>query len=130
MEGFFPIKLLAYDTPGYTDSSMDFRLIFQKAKPEGLTWYAYDTIVKSPTLVEFVVYDLASNYMRAEGGSGRIGREIGRFEVKVSKKDTKKTMQNRALRLAEQQRHDELVAQEQQIIGSYAYKILKEAHNV
>lgn len=111
---FFPFTLRASETPHYTYSPHAFRKTFLEVKPEGLTWYAYDVIIYSPTKITFVVYDMRDT------SYGGIGKEITRIDAKVSVEITAQACNERMFALARDVRQQELDASELQMIGSYA----------
>lgn len=88
----FPITLLCDRENGW--SEYDFRAIFITNKPDGLSWYGYDTIINSPTNVTFHVWDM---YDWLYGGCGKIVHE---FSVDVKSCITRKHIVSKAASLA------------------------------
>jgi hypothetical protein len=117
----FPFTIPAYETPHYTESAHDFRQAFIKAKPEGVSWYAYDVEVKSPTLVEFTTWGMRCT---ARGGIGAKGIS---FEAVVTPDVTRDAMWRHARGLAEQRRMVERMQTEEEIVAAYAAEILQGA---
>lgn len=105
----------------YENSTRDFYQTFMANRPKGLTWYAYNVVVKSPTEVEFVVFDME------DMATGGIGDEIGRFEATVDASVTLVAMTRHAHELATLQLYDERVAEERRIVAGYAAEILQAA---
>lgn len=114
-EEFFPFTLGAWDSGyGWSRSPTDFQGAFMANKPEGLVWYAYDVEVKSPTLVEFTVYDMACNV------KGGIGRKIAEFGATVEPWVTQTAIEARVKVLAQAVRDRELARQEERKVEGYA----------
>jgi hypothetical protein len=107
----FPITL-ACDDRGW--SAYSFQKAFRAAKPEGLTWYGYDTIIHSSTDVEFVVYDMENNV------HGGLGKKTGQFRATVPPSLTANDIDRKIVFLATERREAELRAAEQSIIAGYA----------
>lgn len=114
---FFPFTLRAQETLNYTYSPHAFREAFLSAKPEGMSWYAYDVIVRSPTKITFVVYDMRDMTY------GGIGGEIGRVDWIVDPKITGQAMNDRMFALARDVRQQELEAAEMKVVAGYADQI-------
>ena len=117
----FPFAIKAYETPNFTSSAYEFRTAFLQAKPEKLSWYAYDVCVLSPTMVEFTVYDMRDSFY---GGKGEA---TAAFEARVGRDVTRKAIEREAERLAIVRRQHELEAAEHAIIADYATEILEAA---
>ena len=117
----FPFTIPAYENPHYTESAPDFRQAFLKAKPEGVSWYAYDVEVKSPTLVEFTTYGMRD---MCHGGIGARGVS---FDAVVTPEVTRDAMWWHARRLAEERRMIERTQAEEEIIAGYTAEILQGA---
>lgn len=115
----FPFTVGAIETPGYTSSPYDFRKAFSANKPEGVVWYAYDVVVKSPTLVEFVVYSMRDMCF------GGIGEQIATFDAIVDRSVTGPAMLREATRTAQYRRFQELEAAEAAIVARYAREIIE-----
>lgn len=111
---FFPFTLAAYETPHFTRSPYDFRAAYLANRPKGESWYAYDVVVKSPTEVEFIVYDMRCNL------SGGIGKEARRFKCTVAPEVTAPSIERRVQAMAVLVRQQELDRIEQAAIGGYA----------
>jgi hypothetical protein len=122
MTDLFPIELPAQETPHYTESDHEFRSTFIAAKPEGMSWYAYDVEVKSPTLVRFTAYGMRDSCY------GGIGEARGSFEVTVAPEVTREAIEREAMRLAKARRRAELRAEEDARIKAYAGEILAEVY--
>ena len=60
----FPFTLVS-TWKGHSD--LRFQRTFLRAKPEEMTWYCYDVIVKSPSEVTFAVYDIYDNVYGVKG---------------------------------------------------------------
>ena len=105
-----------YHTP------FEFKDTWMKIKPAKLTWYAYSVEVKSPTEIEFIVFDMKDNYF------GGIGAKIGTFKATVTPDVTRKSIIARAARLAADKREQELEAEEARIVGQYTHDILSEIY--
>ncbi|WP_353645728.1 hypothetical protein [Mesorhizobium sp. WSM2239] len=101
-------------------SAPEFRSTFLSAKPADLTWYSYDVIIHSRTLVEFVVYDI-----RCSSTGGR-GAEKARFNTYVLRGLTTYTVKQKARRLAEERRAKELFEKEEAIIKRYMAEIVNQ----
>jgi hypothetical protein len=115
----FPFTLFAYDnTPHYVSSEYKFRPVFLQNKPEGLSWYCYNVVVKSPTEVTFVHYGMLDNF------SGGIGKLQGEFDAVVSAELTLPFIQKQAKLKAEWLRAQELAKAEQDIINGYYEQIM------
>jgi hypothetical protein len=113
---FYPFKIACYDTGHFVQSPYEFRKPFLANKPEGHVWYGYDVIVKSPTEVEFVTYDMRDSY-------GGLGRENGRFEATVDEAVTKEAIERRLNALAKEVRLRELERAEAKIVSDYGNRI-------
>lgn len=114
----FPFTLYAEETPHFTKSSYAFRPTFLANKPTGLTWFAYDVVIKSPTNIAFVVYAMRDNIY------GGLGDKIDQFPAIVPAELTRKFVEERAMLLARGRFDDELRASQRAIIKSYADEIL------
>jgi hypothetical protein len=110
----FPITLRC-DHTGW--SAYDFRDAFLAAKPAGLTYYAYDTIIHSRTEVEFVAYDMLDNCY------GGVGKEKARFRATVSRDLTDEAVKKQVYLVAQDRRERELDQREELIIRAYAAEI-------
>lgn len=99
-------------------SAHAFRDAFLARKPEGLTWYAYDVVVRSPNDVEFIVYSIACNVR------GGVGREVARFQAEVPRSTTWPSIERQAEQLAKVLRRKELTEAEDEIIRGYASAII------
>lgn len=114
---FFPFTLHAYETPHFTSSPAGFREAWMRIRPEGMSWFAYDVVIQSPTLIEFVIYGMRDTY------SGGKGAEKGRFETEVDASITNKAICDRINMIAEGIRQQELANLELQIITDYAAQL-------
>lgn len=114
MTEIFPISLPC-NQKGWSEHA--FRKAFMDAKPEGLIWYGYDTIIHSPFQVEFVVYDMHDNV------SGGLGKQIANFKATVFEETTRDAIDRRIMALAAARRHRELKQTEDDIIRRYADEI-------
>lgn len=111
----FPFTLKC-DHRGWSDHS--FRQTFMDYKPRGMSWYAYDVIVTSPSEVEFVAYGI---FCPAKGG---VGDEITRFKADVPASLTCQSIKHQAERLALAFRKKELAGAENLIVSGYAAAII------
>jgi hypothetical protein len=118
-EKFFPFRVECEQRlDGQVWSSHEFRNVYNANRPKDKSWYAYDVVVKSPSLVEFIVYDM---HDMCYGG---LGKEIRRFEAKVHPELTRKSIERRAGMFALERRDRELVEQERAILLRYRDEIL------
>ena len=120
MSNFFPIHINAEETPHFTSSSYKFRPLFLANKPTGMSWYAYNVIIHSPTNVEFVVYDM---FCSARGG---IGKEVGSFEATASAELTAPYIQKHAVSIAQYRIDEERRAANKLILKNRAEDVLAE----
>lgn len=109
----FPITLACNDKGWSTHA---FQKAFLAAKPDQLIWYGYDTIIHSPTEVEFVVYDMDNVY-------GGRGKKTGAFKTEVAADLTADDINRKIMFLAAQRRKAEWEAIEAEIISGYAEEI-------
>lgn len=73
---------------------MEFRDEFLAVKPARMHWYAYDVLIKSPTSIVFVVYNMRDNF------KGGVGDEIARLKSECSEAKTKPWIETHAFNLA------------------------------
>lgn len=116
----FPFTLSAHDNGHFVSSPRGFDAAFKAAKPEGLSWYAFDVTVHSPTEVTFTPYGMAC---MAYGG---IGAAKPSFSAVVTAEVTRPAIVRVATNLARWRRKAELEAAEDAIVAAYASKILAE----
>jgi hypothetical protein len=117
---FFPFTLHAEETPHYTQSEGKFRAVFNAVRPKDLSWFAYDVVIKSPTYVTFVMYDMRDNC------SGGLGKYIGKCHSVVDAKLTRPFIEKQAQRRAVARRARELHAAENALIARYTLQILED----
>lgn len=110
----FPITLPCNDR-GW--SAYTFQKAFLAAKPDKLIWYGYDTIIHSPTEVEFVTYDMQDNVY------GGLGKKTATFKTEVSTDLTADDINRKIMSLAALRRKAEWKAIEAEIISGYAEEI-------
>lgn len=118
MKEFFPITLEGWNNNGGGDRA--FKKIFLEHKPLGKLWYAYTTVIKSKTRIQFKVYGMQDNVY------GGVGMEIYRFSVTVPFTVTQKAIAEHAEYLARMRREKELEKQEKLLIIKYKHEILSQ----
>lgn len=91
-EDFFPIEIPCSYIHGH--SCMEFRDEFLAVRPANMHWYAYDVIIKGPTSIVFVVYNMRDNLR------GGVGDEIARLKSECSEAKTKLWIEAHAFNLA------------------------------
>lgn len=94
-----------------------YRDFFLSAKPAGLSWFGYDTILHSRTDIEFVVYDMKDSFY------GGLGSVVCRFRSVVPPAVTKEHVEQRIFLLAAERREKELADEEAAIVRRYASEI-------
>lgn len=117
MKDFFPFTRFCDRDKGY--SAREFYDAFQAVRPDDMSFYGYDVIIKSAFEVTFIVYGMECNVY------GGVGAEKGRFDAIVPTGLTRASIERRALRLAQLKRRVELDESELSIIEGYAADILK-----
>lgn len=117
----FPFTVYAVETPQYTSSAREFYQAFQEVRPAHESYYCYDTVVKSPTEVEFIAHGMRDNYY------GGIGGQVFRCSATIDRAITRKAIERQALKLARERRDQELRDDERRIVENYAAEILAEA---
>lgn len=111
----FPFTVYCNRRTGWGDSSL--RDTFLAVKPKGMIWYGFDTIIRTRTDVEFVVFDMRDFV------SGGLGDEIARLSAKVSADLTNSAVEERIRCLAVERREAELHDMEMAIIDGYVDEI-------
>jgi len=110
----FPFTLVS-TWKGHSD--LRFQRTFLRAKPEEMTWYCYDVIVKSPSEVTFAVYDIYDNVY------GVKGKKIAEVNAEADIALTAECINDRIQHMAKIFRAEELACIEQAIIDGYAARI-------
>lgn len=114
LDRIFPIPLYC-DGKGWSENR--FQLAMRSVLPKGLYWFGYDTIILSPTEVEFVVYGIRDSVW------GGLGDEIARIKANVNKVLTEEYIESRIQYLARERRDKELRDAEESTIQKYADEV-------
>ena len=115
VDDIFPIKIRASGQCG--GGAYGYRGLFLSGKPEGRSWFAYDTNILSETTIEFIAYEMKDSF------SGGIGREAFRFTVAAQKDQTRYDVEQRIKALAATRFYTERAAREDEAIGKIADEI-------
>lgn len=117
---FFPFTIPCRDDHTYVRYATEFQNLFLAHRPEKMSWYAYDVVIKSPTTVGFVVYTMRDS---ARGG---IGGKVGEFEIGGVDPDlTKNAIIKQAYDLASSQRALELRLAEEALLRERTERIVR-----
>jgi hypothetical protein len=114
----FPVRLSAHNNNGNGGGNYGFRSLFHNTKRPHQIWYAYETLIHSPSDVEFVVFDMLDSVY------GGVGNEIYRYRTPADPAITMPEIRGAAISLAEEIRKRELNRAEDEIIARYAESIL------
>ena len=113
---FFPFTVQGSDDSGGVN--WGFRKLLVDNKPEKLVWYTADVVIKSPTEVTFIVYDMLD---MCYGGRGK---QIAQFDAVTTLEVTRAAIERRASQVAYYKRAKELSDHESAIITQYTNEFL------
>lgn len=119
MKQFFPFTISP--NPKFGGIVPEYYSLFVNHKPDGLTWYACDVVVNSPTQLEFVMYGMADYFY------GGVGDEVARFCLAVDRDVNSAALIRRSVELAEWYEDQRLVEERRKRVQANADALLAEA---
>jgi hypothetical protein len=118
MNAMFPFTVRARDN-GHVVTQPHCRNSFQKQKPKGKTWYAFDvTVHNRDRSCTFTVYDMEDNF------HGGIGKEICKFDGILDENEYIELRDTRIIQMARVQEEAEYQAKRQERVTEIQKQLL------